>query len=156
MKYPSKEFLAQKLARVISYIKQMRDVRVLGVHIFVVIALLVTWSGVGVIQANYQLQKQLSRLQQENEIHELENATLKLRNEYYNTDQYLELAARKQFGLAAPGETVLLVPKGVALKYTVEPPPKPEVETEPPVDKSTFRRNFEAWMEFFFRPKTSR
>jgi cell division protein FtsB len=156
MKYLSKEFLSQATTRTLSYLKQLRDVRVLGVHVFVVIALLVTWSGIGVVQTNYQLQKRLSRLEQENELQTLENATLKLRNEYYNTDQYLELTARKQFGLAAPGETLLLVPKSVALAHTVEPPPPSTQEEVRTPSKPTYQRNFEAWMEFFFRKRASR
>lgn len=151
MKYLSREFLAQKSGSIAKYIKQMRDVRVLGVHIFVAIALLVTWSGVGVIQTNYQLQQQLSRLEQENEIHKLENATLRLRNEYYNTDQYLELTARRQFGLAEPGETLLLVPKAVALAHTVEPSSAEQQKPAPESKKPVYQRNFEAWMEFLFR-----
>lgn len=134
----------------VHYVRQLRDVRLLGLNIFVVIVLLVTWNSVGVIQANYELQQQLSRLQQENEIQRLENDTLKLRNDYFLTDQYLELAARKQFSKAAPGETLLLVPEEVALRHSAEPQSQPKAE-DAVSTKPAYQQNFEAWMEFFFR-----
>ena len=138
--------------KAVAYIKEFRDVRVLGLHVFVVVALLVTWSGVGVIQDNYKLQKRISQLEQENEVQELENQTVRLRNEYYHTDQYLELTARRQFGLAAPGETLLLVPEHVALANSVELPKKEEQKKEQPKpEKPSYQKNFEAWMEFLFR-----
>jgi cell division protein FtsB len=155
MKYLNRQFFVTVYTGLFEYLKELRDVRVLGVHVFVVIALLVTWSGVGVVQSNYQLQKRLARLEQENELHKLENETLRLRNEYYNTEQYLELTARRQFGLGADGETLLLVPKSVALAHSVEMPEKAEIETDKPKPaKPAYQQNFEAWMEFFFRRQT--
>ena len=132
------------------YLRQLRDVRLLGLHVFVVIALLVTWNSIGVIQTNYELQQELSRLQQENDIRKLENDTLKLRNEYFETDQYLELAARKQFSKAAPGETLILVPEEVALQHSVAMPDEVKNTIASP-EKPQYQQNFEAWMEFFFR-----
>ena len=132
------------------YVKQLQDVRVLGLGVFVCLVLLVSWSGVKAIQTNYELERRISKLQQEVEVLELENANQRLRNQYYETDQLLELAARRQFGRAAPGETVLLVPKEVALAHTVEPPQGdssdvPEVSTQQPV----YEQNFQAWIDFF-------
>jgi len=139
-----------KNSRYLAYIYQLRDVRVLGLVIFGVLVLLVSWSGIQIIQANYDLQKQISQLQQQNEVQQLENTNLKLRNEYYNTDEYLELTARKQFGKAAPGETVLLVPKSVALAHTTAPPTsETKIKTSTVIHKPTYQRNFEAWMDFF-------
>jgi cell division protein FtsB len=136
------------------YYKQLRDVRVLGLIVFAGLALLVSWNGIAAIQTNYELQKQISQLQQERDVKQLENTNLKLRNEYFNTDQFLELAARRQFGKAAPGEKVLLVPKTVALAHTVSltSDAKPVVKTQ--VHKSQYQRNFEAWMNFFMHRQT--
>ena len=130
---------------------QLKDVRVIGLIGFGVIAVLVTWSGVSVLQSNFELQQRIVSLKQEVVIQELENANLALRNEYYNTDQYLELQARRQFGLAAPGETVLVVPESVALEHSV-PIPEPEQEDAvTTVSKPRYQQNFEAWTRFFFR-----
>lgn len=157
MNLKSSEQLASTRQRFINYLKQFRDIRVLGLHVFAIIALLVTWSGLGIIQRNYQLQQQISRLQQENELRQLENETLRLRNEYFNTDQYLELTARQQFGRAAPGEKLLLIPRSVALKHTVSPPPQQVIkQVSSTEEKPSYQRNFEAWIEFLFRRAANR
>lgn len=130
------------------YLAQLRDLRVVGLILFLTILLLVSWSGVKAIETNYALQKQIARLQQENAVKRLANENMKLENEYFNTAQYLEIAARQDFGLAAPGETVLNVPRAVAMAQTVDLP-KPELsKTETPPEKSRFQRNFQAWMDF--------
>ena len=80
------------------YIQQFRDVRAIGLAVFGVIALMVTWSGVKAVQTNYSLQKRISGLQQQNDITALQNNNLKLQNQYLKTDQFLELTARREFG----------------------------------------------------------
>jgi cell division protein FtsB len=133
------------------YLNSLRDVRQIGLLLFVVLVLLVTWSGIGVIQANYDLQKQIAGLKQSVDLQALENSNLKLRNEYFNTDQYLELQARRQFGKAAPGEKLFVVPKQVALSHTIAPLPAPAKVTNEEPDKPFYQKNFEAWMDFLFR-----
>lgn len=131
--------------------QQLKDVRVLGLLVFCVIALLVSWNGLAAIQSNFVLQKQIAQLEEENKVKELENNNLKLKNAYFNTDQYLELQARKQFGKAAPGETLVLVPKHVALAKTTDI--KKVTPVEQPIarpEKPAYQENFEDWMDFFF------
>lgn len=143
-----------KLAkRTIRYAWQLRDVRVAGQLLFVVIVLLVSWSGVKAIDANYRLQQQIATLDEQNKVQELENNNLKLQNDYYNSDQYLELSARQNFGLGAQGEAELVVPKNVALAYTV-PEPKPPVP-KPDSEPSTYQRNIQAWVDFFLHRRAS-
>lgn len=130
-------------------LKSLQDVRTLGLLVFLVMALLISWSGVKVIETNYRLQKDASQFRQENAVQELENRNLELENQYYETEEYLELEARKNFGLAAPGETILVVPKEVALANTVpEPAEIKEPDVEPVKPKS--QQNFDAWIDFFF------
>ena len=131
-----------------AYLISLKDVRNLGLLVFVIIVLLISWSGIKTIQTNYGLQKQISALQQENQVGKLQNTNLALQNEYYGTDQYLELAARQNFGLGAPGETELLVPKDVALAHTVKQPGAASVKTSVP-SQPFWQRNFESWMDFF-------
>lgn len=128
--------------------KQLQDVRVLGLLGFGVIAVMVSWSTISAIQTNYGLQKQIAAMQQQTAVDQLENTNLALSNQYYSTNQFLELAARQHFGKAAPGETVLLVPKSVALAHTVETP-STLAKAEPKAHTSGFQDNFEAWMNFF-------
>ena len=136
------------------YAKVLGDTRSLGLIAFGIIALLVSWSGVKSIQTNYELQKQISELTQQNEVKKLENNNLKLRNEYYKTDQFIELAARRQFGKAAPGETVFIVPKRVALANTIDIDTGKQSKDVDSGQKPTYQKNLEAWVNFFFRART--
>lgn len=131
-------------------VQQFKDVRFTGFVVFGVLVLLVTWSGISVIETNYELQKQVAKLEQEKQVRQLENNNLKLQNDYYNTDQYLELTARRQFGKGQPGETLLLVPESVALKYVPEIPADVRQEAATPALKRPFiQKNLEAWVDFF-------
>ncbi|GAC1391606.1 MAG: hypothetical protein NVSMB46_04720 [Candidatus Saccharimonadales bacterium] len=127
----------------------IKDIRVLGLLAFTVIVILVSWSGVKVIQINFDLEKQVAKLKQENQIHELENNNMKLQNEYYKTNTYLELSARKQFGKALPGESVIIIPKQEALTYSAS---IVAITTNPysTIKKtSTYKNNLNAWLDFF-------
>ena len=136
------------------YVEQFHDIRAVGLAVFGVIVLLVSWSGAKAIQTNYDLQKQISQLQQENQVHQLENNNLKLQNEYYNTDQYLELQARQNFGLGLPGETELLVPKSVAMAHTVNLASQSS-QAKASSRQPFYQRNFESWINFFLHRQSS-
>lgn len=142
--------MLQKLKDIqnLHWFKQFRDVRALGLVAFLGVALMVSWSGAQVIQRNYELQKEISQLQQENAIRQLENTNIKLQNQYFETEEYLELKARQDFGLGQPGEKLVLVPEAVALSYVT----KVDQETDAPMPDSqrpAYQRNFEAWIDFF-------
>ena len=143
--------MAKKIkTKLIESVKSLTDVRVLGQVFFAILILLVSWSGVKAIQKNYELQKQISKLQQEVEIQVLENANLNLSNQYLETDQFLELSARRQFGKAAVGEKLLIVPKETALKNTVNIKTANDKQTKQ-AKKPFYQENFEDWISFFFR-----
>ncbi len=136
-------------------LKQLADVRNVGFYIFAVIVLAIAWSGVKTVQNNYELQKQISVLEQQNDVLELLNQNTGLQSQFYETDQYLELAARQNLGLAAPGETVLLVPKSVAMKY-VDPSlalVQTSSENDSSAPKSKFAQNFSDWRDFLLGRK---
>lgn len=140
--------------KLVDYAQNLRDARVIGLLLFLVVVLLIGWSGIKAIEANYGLQKQIARLEQQNAVRQLANENQRLQNDYYNTPQYLELAARKDFGLAAKGETVLAVPKDVALRHTVDlPQDKAAAAAKQQAEKPAYQRNFEAWMNFFLNRK---
>ena len=131
------------------WVRDMRDIRVVAFMAVGIIMMLFSWSIVGVIQTNYELQKKIAELEQRNQVYELEKTNLKLKNEYYNTSQYLELTARKAFGRAAPGERVYIVPESVALKHTVPMPEEQKAEEKTEDIKPAYQRYFEAWADFF-------
>ena len=94
------------------------------------------------------MQKQISVLKQQNNIQQLKNTNLSLQNEYFNSNQYQELAARQSFGLGAPGEQELIVPASVALKYTTNIP----TPANPPpasIQQPAYQRHFQDWINFF-------
>ena len=129
-------------------ISRFGDIRFTGQLIFMAIVLLIFWSGARAIQSNYSLQQQEAELKQQNQLSQLQNSTIALQNEYYNSNQYLDLSARQNFGLADPGEKELLVPSNVALSYTV---PLPESNNITQPINSGNQSNYEAWINFFFR-----
>lgn len=133
--------------KIIEFIQKLGDVRFAGQVVFVVIVLLISWSGVKSIQANYGLQKQISTLKQQNALQKMQNDNLALQNQYFNSNQYLELSARQNFGLAAPGEKEVVVPEDVAMAYTADlPSPSSSDHQSPP---PAYQRNFNSWMDFF-------
>ncbi|HYH55348.1 MAG TPA: septum formation initiator family protein [Anseongella sp.] len=140
--------------KVTDFAQRLTDVGFLGQVLFVILVLLISWSGIKTIQTNYSLQKQITALNQQNDLQKLQNENLRLKNEYYNSNQYLELAARQNFGLAAAGEKQVIVPEKVALSYTVDlPAPTKPIEAK---DKQpAYQRNFEAWVNFFLHRQNS-
>ena len=138
-----------------TYLLTLRDVRNVGVLVFTVILLLITWSGIKAIQTNYGLQKQIAQLQQENDVHKLENANLAFRNEYYKTNQYKEITARQNLGLGAPGETELLVSKETALAHTVKQPGTATAGKTTVPTQAFWQRNFRSWIDFFLHRGTT-
>jgi cell division protein FtsB len=139
--------------KILDFIKSLSDLRTLGQVFFVIIVLLISWSGVKAIQTNYELQKKIVRLQQEVEIQKLENENLKLSNQYLETDQFLELAARRQFGKGAPGEKLLVVPKATAMKFVTKSAKNKEKDKK--ISQPAYQKNLEAWINFFFRKSQS-
>ncbi len=130
----------------------LTDARALGLLAFGVVAVLVTWSGIKVVQTNYELEKKIAVAKQRNAIEQLANENLKLKNKYYESNQYLELSARRQFGKAAAGERLYIVPESVALAKTVGPAEPVTESSEVKVEskKPRYQQNFDDWMEFLF------
>jgi cell division protein FtsB len=140
--------------KAIYYLKRLNDIRFAGQVVFVIIVLLISWSGIKTIQTNYNLQKQISGLKQQNELQKLQNGNLELQNDYYNSDQYLDISARQNFGLAAPGEKMVIVPEKVALAHTVDI--KSDTKKVTAQDKKpAYQRNFESWVNFFLHRQSN-
>jgi cell division protein FtsB len=140
--------------KVVSFVHRLSDVGFMGQMLFVVIVLLISWSGIKTIQTNYGLQKQISGLNEQNNLQKLQNSNLALNNQYFNSNQYLELAARQNFGLAAPGEKEVIVPQQVALANTVNLP-SPVKPVEAKTKLPAYQRNFESWVDFFLHRQDS-
>jgi cell division protein FtsB len=135
--------------------KSLRDPKNIGLLVFLVIVLLISWSGVKALQTNYNLQKQISVLSQQNNVQQLQNINQQLQNQYYGTNQYLDVTARQEFGLGQLGETELIVPKNVALAHL-------SLIVSPATDASTvsnnqpsYEKNLQAWMDFILHKQNS-
>jgi cell division protein FtsB len=137
--------------------QQLIDVRNIVLYLFAVIVLAITWSGVKTVQRNFELQKKIAELKQQNTVIDLQNQNTDLKNKYLSTDEYLELAARQNLGLAAPGETVAIVPKNVAMKYVDSSIEKSGAKSNnQPIDhRSKYSRNIESWRDFLLGRKVS-
>ncbi len=138
----------QNKNQILERFKILSDARALGLLTFGFVAILVTWSGIKIVQTNYELEKKIAVARQRNAVQQLENENLKLRNKYYESDQYLELSARRQFGKVAPGEKLYVVPENVALAKTIEPETKPDTQEEREAKKPKWQQNFDDWMDF--------
>lgn len=133
-------------------LKKYFETQNVALYIFAIIVLAITWSGMKTIQTNYQLQKQISTLQQQNSVLQLQNQNAALKNQYYQTNAYLDLAARQDLGLAAPGETVMLISKNVALKYvdqSLAPPSSASNDNRP-----QYIKNLDDWRNFLLGRKS--
>jgi cell division protein FtsB len=134
--------------KVIFYTLKLGDIRFVSQVVFAVIVLMITWSGVKSIETNYGLQKQISTLKQKNDLQKLENTNLSLENEYFNSNQYLELVARQDFGLGAPGEKLIIVPETVAMSYTTSIPLTAGSASND-ANQPGYQKNFQSWVDFF-------
>lgn len=135
--------------KLLNFVNRLNDIRFVGQLLFLVIVLLISWSGVKVIQTNYGLQKQISVLRQQNKLQQLQNENLAFQNQYYNSNQYLDLSARENFGLAASGEKEIIVPRQVALAYTVKLPSTLGTSVTAKSRQPAYQQNFESWVNFF-------
>jgi cell division protein FtsB len=134
--------------KLLPYTRRLSDPRFMGQLLFVVVVLLISWSGIKTIQTNYNLQKQITALKEQNSLQSLQNENLALNNQYYESKQYLELSARQNFGLAAPGEKEVIVPANVAMAYTVNLP-NPSPPSQAKAKQPAYQQNFESWVDFF-------
>lgn len=100
------------------------------------------WGTIATLQKNFQLEQQVSSLDQEIEVAELRTQNVRYEQNYLRSDEFLELEARKQLNKAAPGETVILLPR-------VDVPDEPATTPIAAPDSS----NFQEWIRFFFGRK---
>lgn len=137
--------------------RQLADVRNIVLYIFGIVVLAIAWSGAKTVQNNYQLQKKIATLRQQNTVLSLQNQNTSLQNQFYQTNEYLELSARQNLGLAAPGEQVLLVPQSVAQKY-VDPSldeTKNSTQNAGADSRPAYAKHLEDWRDFLLGRKSS-
>lgn len=118
-------------------------------NIVVVAAFLIAlgwvWGSIEAMQRNYELQQMVATKRRQVEIETLQVALLGYEGKYYESAEYLDMEARRRFGLGTPGEKQLIVPS------TDEASIK---ESTPPQTATT--SNFQQWMNLLFGGRTAR
>ena len=76
-----------------------------------VFALFCAVNAIASLQKNYELLSRVREGQLTNEILKIRNANLRLRQTYYETDEFMELQARTKLNKALPSENLVLLPK---------------------------------------------
>jgi cell division protein FtsB len=110
--------------------------------IALVLCLVWTYGAINSMSRNWILEEKLKNRQLEATKLKLEVETLKLEQEYYQTDEYKELMARTKSNKMMPGETMVILPKNTEAalnKYS-------NTKTEMSIPRS----NFSQWLDFLF------
>ena len=70
---------------------------------------MITSATIKQIDRNHQLEALVAERNRQQTFLEQQIANQKLENQFYQTDYYLELEARRQFGLVAKGESLIIL-----------------------------------------------
>jgi len=103
------------------------------------------WGSLGVMQRNYDLQKELDNKSRQLIVAQLDTDNAKLERRYYQTSEYKELAVRERLGLGSPGEGVLMLPENSQAAKDADK--SFSVTTQVQVVTIS---NFGQWMNFLF------
>ena len=108
----------------------------------IILGLVFTYNAVTATTRNWQLEQKLKERTLESAKLQIEVDTLTLEKQYYNTDEYQEIMARKKQNKMLEGETMVILPNNsqkAKTKYQE-------------VDELTNqeRSNFEEWLDFLF------
>ncbi len=122
-----------------------KDILTLNNILFAIAFILcLTWTyrSIESMSRNWFLEEKLKTRQLEQTKLQLEVDTLRLEQEYYKTNEYKELMARKKSGKMLPGESMVILPKNsdaAINKYNEEP-----------IEIPSYRSNFSQWLDFLF------
>ena len=102
-------------------------------------------ASVGSIAKNWELQQQMNAKQTEMELLQLDVNKTKLENQYYASEEYQELEARRLLEKQLPGEVMVDLPNNSEI--TKNKHPKLTLDERIEARKLS---NFEQWLEFLF------
>ena len=103
------------------------------------------WGSLGVMQRNYNLQKEIDYKKQQLQLTQLQRDNFSLQQNYYKTPEYQQLAVRDALGLVLPGEKALILPANSAAAIAQD-----KVKTTAPLASSVPTSNLEQWVNFLF------
>jgi|GEM_PF-205309 len=102
-------------------------------------------ASVGSIAKNWELQQQMNAKQTEMELLKLDVNKTKLENQYFASDEYQELEARRLLGKKLPGETMIDLPNNSEIAKSKHP----KLTLDERIEARKLS-NFEQWLEFLF------
>ncbi len=108
----------------------------------VILGLVFTYNAITATTRNWELEQKMSDRKLESARLQIEVDTMELEQQYYNTDEYQEIMARKKQNKMLPGETMVILPDNsekATKKYS-------DVDSQ----TSKKRSNFEEWLDFLF------
>ena len=109
----------------------------------VILCLMWTYQSVVAMSRNWELTERLAKEKKELQLLEVEVEASELENEYYKTNEYQELLARKFMDKQLPGENMVVMPANsetAKTKHSVQAVEEEEKEYS----------NFQKWMNFLF------
>ena len=109
----------------------------------IVLCLVWTYQSIVAMSRNWELSERLSAEKKALELLQIEVEAAELENEYYKTEEYQELIARKYLDKQLPGEHMVVLPENSEIaknKYKI---------TEEEISTKQYS-NFEKWMKFLF------
>ena len=104
------------------------------------------WGSIEVVQKNITLQRQVDDKVRQAKLVQLETDNLAYEQKYYQSTEYKELAARQRFGLARPGEGVLVLPPNTPAAKAFDQQPATAVNVGDTVQPS----NLQQWVNLLF------
>ena len=109
----------------------------------IVLCLVWTYQSVAAMSRNWELSEKLTAERKALELLNVEVETAELENEYYKSNEYQELMARRQLDKKLPGENMVVMPEN---SDTAKNKHKEVVEEKEEQNYS----NFEKWMMYLF------
>lgn len=112
---------------------------------FLLLSLLITSATIDQIDRNHQLEAQVAERNRQQTFLQQQIANQRLENQFYQTDYYLELEGRRQSGLVAKGESLIIIQRRQIDSLADEWSGELRVrETEEGLS------NWELWWQFFW------
>jgi len=117
-------------------------------NVVIAVALIIgaswTWGSIGMMQRNYNLQKEVDGKKRDQQLADLEVQTLTYQQHYYQSAEYQDLAMRQRLGVADAGEKALILPPNSQAAKDAD---------KEAVSKKTIlvpESNFQQWANFLF------
>ena len=109
----------------------------------IVLCLVWTYQSVVAMSRNWELSERLTAERKELELLSVEVTAAELENEYYKTDEYQELMARKHLDKKLAGEQMVVMPENSEAAKSKDSNKNTQVEKKEP-------SNFDRWMNYLF------